>query len=461
MRVEVVYGERVVEATLPDRTHVVSPGGVLLPLEPAEDLQALVLSALKNPVDMPPLKELVNSRSKVTIAFDDPTVMCFAPVWYVGLTTIISELMDAGVKEERMTLLCANALHRKFRHEELAKIMGKELVKRFGHRLLCHDAEDKDNLVYLGKTKNGYDVELNRLTVESDLTVYLNAACTMGFNGGWKSICVGLSTWRSIRWHHTPDIMSMSIEKNRMHEILDEMGQLVEEKVGDKKFFKIETVLASPIQVARMWGGSINGTRARVLELMRKHQVARRKMLSEKVDIVIYGVPDWSPYAVFSFTNPILTLSSTGLGYLGGYIEALGKPGCSVILVTPCPERWDEVHHPSYREIWETVVPVTRDPYQIMKQFEDEFATREDYIEKYRFRYGFHPLHGLMALHPLKRLRHASTVYVAGIEKPELARHIGFVPAESVEEALEKAFEQHGKDASIAFIKYPPAVNRQ
>ena len=31
-----------------------------------------------------------------------------------------------------------------------------------------------------------------------------------------------------------------------------------------------------------------------------------------------------SPYAIFASVNPILTLVSSGLGYLGGMIEAVG-----------------------------------------------------------------------------------------------------------------------------------------
>jgi hypothetical protein len=187
----------------------------------------------------------------------------------------------------------------------------------------------------------------------------------------------------------------------------------------------------------------------------------RRTLLDEKVDVVIYGVPEWSPYAAFSYLNPILTLISTGLGYLGGMIEALGKPGCSVILATPCRNRWDEVHHPSYREVWERVLPETRDPYEASARFEAEYATHAAYIDRYRFGFGFHPVHAIMALFPLKRLRHAGRVFVAGAEDPSLVSHAGFVPAASVEAALATALEIHGADAQIALVPYPPAFNRQ
>jgi len=70
-------------------------------------------------------------------------------------------------------------------------------------------------------------------------------------------------------------------------------------------------------------------------------------------------------------------------------------------------------------------------------------------------------MHGLMTTYPLKRLRHASRVFVAGAENPGLIQHLGFEPAGSAEQAIEKAQAIHGKDASIAFVKYPAVTYRQ
>jgi lactate racemase len=460
MRQQMVFGDGFIDAEVPDRTHVVSPG-LSIPLEPVPDLDAAVREALAAPVDMPPLRDLARGRRRVTIAFDDPTVPCYAPVWSSAIPQILAELEAAGVRREDVTLVCANALHRRFTHEELAQLLGADIVKEFAERLVCHDAEDPDGLVHLGMTPGGYDVELSRHVTDADLTIYLNCSTVRGFSGGWKSLCVGLSTFRSIRHHHNPDDMSMSTERNRMHEMLDEMGALTLDTLGADRIFKIETILANPLQVAAIRAGTVDGTRRIALETNRAHMPPRRTLLDEKADVVMYGVPDWSPYAAFSYLNPILTLISTGLGYLGGMIEALGKPGCTVILATPCRDRWDEEHHPSYREVWERVLPETRDPYEARARFESEFAAREDYIEKYRFGFGFHPVHAIMALFPLKRLKHAGRVIVAGAENPALVAHASFDPAGTVEEALGVALELHGRDAAIALVPYPPAFNRR
>lgn len=456
---ELVFGSGFVSTRLPEETRMVSPG-FSLPLQQVADLSDAVRSAISQPLDRPPLRAQVRPGAKVTIAFDDATVPCYAPIWATAIPLLVDELTAGGVAEKDISLICANALHRQFSRDELARFVGDEVVRAFEDRISCHDAEDPDAMVSLGRTQNGYHVDLNRCVTDSDLLIYLNCSTMRGFSGGWKSVCVGLASYRSIHHHHTPDIMSMSLDRNRMHEMLDEMGALVERELGEDRIFKLETVLANPIAVHEIYGGSVGATRAKVVEKLRASQPARRDLLPDPVDVVLYGVPDWSPYAAFSHNNPILDLISTGLGYLGGMIQALGKPGCTVILATPCPERWDDVHHASYREVWDTVIPATKDPDEARARFEPELARREDYIHKYRFENAFHPVHGTMALYPLKRLRHAGRVVVAGAADARIPRHCGFDYAPDVETALEMARDEHGPEPSIACVEYPPAFNR-
>ncbi|HEV8320478.1 MAG TPA: lactate racemase domain-containing protein [Myxococcota bacterium] len=452
------FGDELRAVRLPARARVVSAGWGTR-LRPLPDLEAALRAALARPLGLAPLGALVRPGARVTIAFDDPTVPSYGPLRRTAITLVLEALASAGVAEERVTLVCANSLHRKWTIEELVSILGDELVGRFAPagRLVCHDAEDPEGLLHLGVTSpGGFDVEVSRLVTEADLCVYVNAQCLRGFMGGWKSVCVGLSTHRSIRWHHTPDGMSMSVKDNRMHRVLDEMGALLEARLG-RRIFKIETVLANPFEAAHVFAGGVPETRRAALDVL-EGQHPPRRAAAPPADVVVYGVPAWSPYAMFAKMNPLLTLLSSGLGYLGGVIEALGKPGCSVVLATPCRDEWDDRHHPSYREVWERVLPVTRDPWEISRRFEDEFARRPDYVARYRHGFGFHGVHGIYATHPLKRLRHAGRVYVAGAEVPALAEHVGFVPAAGVEDAVARAERDHGADCAITFVRQLPAA---
>ncbi len=452
---ELPFGEGTVTVELPERAQVVSRGGGGAGsgggLPPLDDEAAAVRDALDQPLGLPPIRGLVRPGSRVVIAFDDPTVTSFGPIRRHAIGAVLAQLAGAGVREDDVRLICANALHRKFTHDELATIIGRELVERFGARLSCHDAEDAEQTVNLGTTRaHGYDVELSRYAAEADLCVYVNAGLHLGFSGGWKSIAVGLSTWRSIRHTHHPDGMSMSVLHNRMHEVLDEMGAHIEATLG-KRMYKIECVQASPAKIARVWAGGVAETRAAAIEVMAQRNRPRRAQ-AEPADVVLYGVPAWSPYAVFGTMNPILTLISSGLGYLGGYIEALGKPGCTVILATPCPEQWDMEHHPSYPEVWRRVLPATRDAYEIQRRFTEEFATHAGYIDRYRNGVAFHPVHAILATHPLRRLKHAARVIVAGADDPAVPAHVGFETAATVEDALRAAERIHGADCSVVCV---------
>ena len=452
-RRELPFGETVIGVDLPQRTQFVQPGAGGGRLPPAADEAQAVRDALAAPLASDPISARVRPGANVLIAFDDPTVPSYGPIRRLAIEAVLEELARAGVGEQHVSLVCANALHRKWTNEELSAGLGDELIKRFGNRLACHDAEDADNLVHLGVTPEGYDVEVHKLVVDCDLVVYVNAGYYLGFGGGWKSVCVGLSTWKSIRWTHTPDGMSMSLHKNRMHAVFDKMGAHLEKQLGPK-VFKIESVLANPFQISRVFAGGVDATRQAAIDLLATVNVPRRSG-GEPADVVIYGVPNWSPYATFAAMNPILTLISSGLGYLGGHIEARGKPGCSVILATPARDEWDMTHHPAYREVWENVLSDTLDPYVISDRYLDDYALRADYIERYRHGVAFHPVHAILATHPLKRLKHAGRVFAAGAEDPAIPARLGYTPTATVEEAIRQAETIHGTECSLVCVEIP------
>jgi hypothetical protein len=458
---KILYGQELIPVNLPKEVFIAQPEGGAEKSEPIHDIKAGLKEAINNPLGLPPLSELTKPGMKVTIAFDDPTVgQANTDVWKYGINLALEEVFKAGVKKKNIDLVCANALHRKFTHLELSQIIGEELVRDFGQQLYCHDAEDKDNLVNLGRTESGFQVDLNRCVTEADLVVYVNTYLARAFNGGWKSICVGLSSCRSIRQHHHPDIMSMSVDRNPMHDILNEMGDLVDKKLGRDRIFKIETLQKNYFQVAKFWAGSIPDTRQAALVEMKKHYTPRRNLVKEKTDIVLYGVPEGSPYAAFSQTNPFLSLISNGLGYFGGIIEGMGKPGCTVILSTPAKEEWDLPTFGPYKEFFEEILPKNRDPYRILDRYSDEFANHPEYIHNYRFRFSHHPILPVFASFPLKRLKHAGRVFVAGAENKEMIKRLGFETFDSVESAIMAAQEVHGSGASIGFTRYPVTTNR-
>src|SRR4029079_18047104 len=109
-------------------------------------------------------------------------------------------------------------------------------------RLYNHDAEDRDNLVVIGETAHGEVLELNRRVAESDLVIYVNLNF-VPMNGGYKSMAVGLCSYRSLRPHHNPMSIRgsdsyMDPHKSHVAHDISDMGRLAHEKLD---IFTIET----------------------------------------------------------------------------------------------------------------------------------------------------------------------------------------------------------------------------
>lgn len=176
------------------RTRIVYPPKSL---SPPFDVMKSIDDALSYPRGSDPLQKLVSGNSKVTIAFDDLCLL-LPPmrddVRAHVIESVLKQLYKACVKKNNITLVCANGLHRKWSKKELKSIIGVRIFEEFPpNKIFCHDAEDPENIISLGKTSSGYEVEVNRFVADSDLTVYVNINWT-SMNGGWKSIVVGLVT---------------------------------------------------------------------------------------------------------------------------------------------------------------------------------------------------------------------------------------------------------------------------
>src|SRR5207237_7109832 len=99
-----------------------------------------------------------------------------------------------------------------------------------GH-LYNMDAEDADNMAFLGTTDRGEEVEISRRAAESDLLVYVNINL-VAMDGGWKSTATGLASYRSLRHHHNVRTMQhsksfMDQDRSELHSSNWRMGKVI------------------------------------------------------------------------------------------------------------------------------------------------------------------------------------------------------------------------------------------
>jgi hypothetical protein len=489
----------------PEKTRIIYPPDAFPPLP---DEKQAIIAALDRPIGAPPLISQVNPLSHVTIAFDDPCLplppMKNDPRGLI-IEAVVEKLFAAGVKKENITLICAGGLHRKFTLSELSHILGKKIVREFKKNITCHDAEDPKGIVSLGRTPQGEEVEVNRALVESDLVIYANLTfCTM--NGGWKSAAVGLSTYNSIRCHHRPNTLKVGSlidpENSGMHSSISRMGDVIKEHTN---FFTVETVLnndiwpqalkpyLTPIGLTRkrkantlvssaipltkvvpgsikrkvreslvagyrmigVHAGKVDEVHAKTMDLLFRQQ---NITVHGQSDIVVYGVPNFCPYASYSTINPILVVTMA-MGYYFNFhrIRPLVKKNGVIIIANPLTEQFNLQHHPSYHDFYTNHLPEYQDPEAIITDLEETYARDQNYIDRYRYDYAYHGVHALLAWYwAAKGMSHVKTVIVAGAREPKVAEKLGLVPAKDMTEAIAKAEEIMGKDASITYHYFTP-----
>ena len=229
------------------RSRIVYPAE---PLEGLKDPDEAIRQALLNPLgDSAPLPELLTAGMKLTVAFDDISLP-LPPMRRPDIRQrIIEAVLDlaaaAGVDD--VHLIAALALHRRMTEAELRHAVGDRVYDAFApHGMLVnHDAEDPDNLAFLGTTPHGEEVEINKRAAESDLLVYVNINL-VSMDGGHKSTATGLSSYRSLRHHHNVQTMRhstsfMDQHKSELHSSNWRQGKVIRD--AGVKIFQIETTL--------------------------------------------------------------------------------------------------------------------------------------------------------------------------------------------------------------------------
>src|SRR3954453_6093059 len=231
--------------TFPRGTRVVYPAESLPSLR---DVDGAIRHALLEPTNSEPLPALLRAGMRLTIAFDDISLplppMVKPDIRQRIIEQVLTLAASAGVDD--VEIVSANALHRRLTAAELKDIVGERVFRSFYPQgaLYNHDAEDHSNLLHVGQTDRGEDVEINRRAAESDLLVYVNVNL-VAMDGGHKSVPIGLASYKSLRHHHNSHTMVhsrsfMDPEKSALHSSAWRMGRLLADSL---KIFQIETTL--------------------------------------------------------------------------------------------------------------------------------------------------------------------------------------------------------------------------
>ena len=478
-------GDEFLYQKLPVGTRVINPPP---PLDELPDADQAIRYALLRPENADPLFAQLSPNLRVTIAIDD---LC-APLPQMRrpdlreriLGAILQTLGDYGVDDVHLVL--ATGLRRRLTESEIRRIVGDKIFKQFWpERLYNFDAEDKSELVGLGKTDRNEEVWISRRAAESDL--FINVGLRQASFDSARAPGLGLTPYQTIRHLYEADGSADRIARvinehvnvfaveatanNRLYgSALDFLHKNEDafndwdrtrlkglrwalENMSNEFRHQLTQQYSAPYGLTGVWAGRAEAVRQKAgARAFQQHAVP----VNGQTDILILGVPPVGPYDVNSIMNPVL-VQTTALGHLFGLHR--GKPlvrqGGTVILCHPLRDEFHPEHHPSYIEFFHRCLAESREA----GDFEAEFARNPTYIHMYRYGHAYHGAHPFHAWHEGDAARrHVGRVIAAGCEEHHVAGRLGWDAADTLDEAIALATSDLGHSSTITYLHAPPAV---
>ena len=451
------YGEGTLAAELPDSAEIFIPGETVPDPPFLQDVIGPTRKSILNPVGMPPIAQLVKPGSRVTISFPDRVKGGFQENSHrkTCIPLLIEECLKAGVVKKDIRLICSNGLHRKNTDDEIRRMIGDRVYNEFmpTHQITNHDSEDWENLVDLGYDEMGNRVILNRAVYESDLAIMVGHVLGNpygGYSGGYKMVSTGLTHWRSIASHHIPAVMHrpdftpVSPHSN-MRDRMDSIGIYMEKCMG-RKFFMCDAVLDSQARQIAVFSGYGAAIQPLAWEIANRRTYI--PWAREKFDILMFGMPQNFHYGNGHGTNPILMMQAIAAQIIR--LKRVLRDNCVVICSSICNGYFHDEEFPSYRELYELFQKDYHNTLPDLERYSEYFSSKQEYIDKYRFNYGYHPYHAFSMIscgHIAEQ--HCAAVYIVGAYEPGYARAMGMKTRATFAEALQDARRYVGPEPKI------------
>ncbi len=233
--VNMKFGPEQFTVRLPETTEILAMDTP----KPLTNPETAIAEALVNSIGAPGLDAMIaakidaNPNLRVVVVVSDNT----RPVPYRGesgiLWPILQKLLNHGIAKERILVIVATGTHRGLTTDEL-QIMLDPKVFEAGIQVVNHDCQDQANLVYLGATRRGSQIYINRNYMEADLKILtglVESHFMAGASGGRKSVCPGLIGEESTYIFHSapmlasPQATDLTLDGNPCHEEALEVAQ--------------------------------------------------------------------------------------------------------------------------------------------------------------------------------------------------------------------------------------------
>jgi len=406
MKFNIPYGKESVEIDF-DLPHT-----VLTPNEVEVQDEAKVLDhALANPIGSEPFSEFAGKAERLLVIVNDAT----RPT---PTKKVLELLRDELVAHPDVTYIVATGVHRAPTDEEYQFIFG-DMYDEVKDKIIAHDARKDEDMVYLGVSKNGTEMYLNKIVPEIGNVLVIGSVephYFAGYTGGRKAFLPGVASYKTIEMNHkaalSDSARSLALEGNPVHEdMIDAMNVLT-----DINVFSIQTVLTGSHGIYAVTAGDLFQSFDAAIE---KANEVFCVPLDKKADIVISVAPYPMDIDLYQ-SQKALDNSKLAL-----------KDGGVTILVSKCRMGVGE-------EAFLDLLGSAGSPEEIMKKLEGEYKL------------GYHKAA------KMAQIATWASIYGVSDLPPETMKKAHLKPFATVQEALDAAIsEMRGKGRDPTLVIMP------
>lgn len=232
MHIIMHYGKAGLPLDLPDNWDITVIRKRPMPI--LKDPVMILKEAFEHPTGGSPLSGLAKGRRNVCILICDIT----RPVPNgTILPALVQQLISGGLNPADIRILLATGLHRPNEGQEMFEVVGNEWIMGTV-KVENHFARNDEDHTYLGKTRSGMPVKLDKRFVEADLRIVVGLVephFMAGYSGGRKVIAPGIAHCDTITSIHAASMLEQKgiencvMEGNPLHHELTEIANMVGE----------------------------------------------------------------------------------------------------------------------------------------------------------------------------------------------------------------------------------------
>lgn len=233
MQYTIPYGNEQIKVSIKEPLKVLLPNKVQ-----KKDENKLIEKALVNPIGFKSFDDFFVETNKLLVVINDATKP-------TPTSKILKYLLPVLSSHPDVKFLVATGAHRAPTEEELKFILG-ETYEVFRRKTYIHDATKENNMIYLGTTKNGTKVKINKLVDEYKSILVIGSVephYFAGLTGGRKAFLPGIASFDTIEMNHkyalSDKACSLILNDNPVHEDMIDAVRFLK----DFKIFSIQMVV--------------------------------------------------------------------------------------------------------------------------------------------------------------------------------------------------------------------------